>query len=301
MSENYNIVKTQLQEYSFEFLKNSDGLQNMFDKLNDKRPNMIINAQKPNLLAAAIVYVYLRRNRLNGMGGITAKEVGKYFGIKASAISSKASDVEFWLYGIDNDMDDEIYEFIDKDRFVVNEMYWEFIESEDADNIEKSIKRLKAIIKKDPNYFDPYITLHDYYLYANRSKDAYEILYQGYIRAMKLIVKNNKFPDRLLWGFIENRHIIRILFNFATTLWLSNKKSALSILLKLLRSNPEDNIGARYSIVGILEGFKSQEHLEECFVFKDGEYIDWQKQEEWFSKNAPKYKDVLGWWFDLEE
>jgi hypothetical protein len=46
-------------------------------------------------------------------------------------------------------------------------MYWEFIESEDAEHIEKSIKILKGIIKKDPDYFDPYITLHEYYI-ANK-------------------------------------------------------------------------------------------------------------------------------------
>ena len=301
MNENYNTIKTQLQKYSLEFLENSAEPLNMLEELNLKQPNTIINAQKPNLLVGAIVFVYLRRNNLNGKGGISAKMVGEYFNVKASAISSKAFDVEFWLYGMKNTLDDDIYEFIDKDRFDVNEMYWDFLESEDADNTKKAIKRLKAIIKKDPNYFDPYIALHDYYLDDNRLKDASEIIYKGYTRAMKLILKNDRFPDELLWGFMENRHIIRILFNYATILWLSDKKSALFIFKRLLRSNPDDNIGARYSIIGILEGFKSQDELEKQFLSKDGEYIDWEKQEEWFLSSAKKHKDVIGWWFDLQE
>jgi hypothetical protein len=115
---------------------------------------------------------------------------------------------------------------------------------------------------------------------------------KGYQNAIELIEKNGKFPDILRWGFIENRHIIRVIFNFATLLWLADKKDdALEILLKLYKSNPDDNVGARYSILAILEGFESQEHLEEEFDSGDG-YVDWQKQEEWFVKNHKKYKQL---------
>ena len=128
MQNNYNTIKIQLRKYSFEFLKVSNEPLDMLERLKDEHPQMIEEAQKLHLLAAAIVYVYLKRNNLNGRGGITAKAVGEYFGVKGTAISAKASDVEFWLYGMDDYFDeDEVYEFIDKDRFKVNEMYWEFI------------------------------------------------------------------------------------------------------------------------------------------------------------------------------
>ena len=302
MNKNYNTIKTQLRKYSFEFLKVSDEPLIMLERLNDEHPNMIIDAQKPNLLAAAIVYVYLKRNDLNGRGGITAKAVGEYFGVKASAISAKASDVEFRLYGMNDGSDDEVYEYIDKDRFTVNEMYWEFIESEDAEHIEKSIKILKGIIKKDPDYFDPYITLHEYYLLNNESDKAMVSLVEGYDGAMNLIMLDGEFPDELPWGFIENRHIIRMIFNYALLMWnLEAKEQAVTLMLQLLRSNPGDNIGARYYIVAILEGFKSEEEFEVHFMEKDEEYIDWQKQESWFQEKVIKHRKVLGWWFDLEE
>lgn len=301
MNKNYNTIKLQLRKYSFEFLKVSDEPLIMLDRLNDEHPQMIIDAQKPNLLAAAIVYVYLKRNDLNGRGGITAKVVGEYFGVKATAISAKASDVEFWLYGMNNGSDDEVYEYIDKDRFEVNEMYWYFIESKEAEDVEKSIIILKKIIKKDPDYFDPYITLHEYYLGKKETQKAFEILAVGFERAMELVELNGKFPDELPWGFMENRHIVRVLFSFATFLWMGeDKKVALALLLQLLKSNTRDNVGARYSIVAILEGYESIEHFEEQFEIAGG-YVDAVAINKWFDEKVEKHRDVMGWWLDQEE
>ena len=303
MQNNYNIIKIQLRKYSFEFLKVSNEPLDMLERLKDEHPQMIEEAHKPHLLAAAIVYVYLKRNNLNGRGGITAKAVGEYFGVKDTAISAKASNVEFWLYGMDDYFDeDEVYEFLDKDRFAVNEMYWEFIESEDAEHIEKSISILKNIIKKDPDYFDPYITLHEYYLENDEPNKAIVVLVEGYDRAMDLVMVDGEFPDELLWGFLENRHIVRMIFNYALLMWrLEDTERAVSLMLQLLRSNPGDNIGARYYIVAILEGFESEEALEADFMEDDKEYLDWQKQEEWFQEKVVKHRNMLGWWLDMEE
>ena len=95
MSDNYKTIEHQLRKYSFEFLKVSPEPLKMLEVLNKHNPQMIIDALKPNLLAAAIVYIYLKRNNLNGRGGITAKDLGEYFDVKASAISQKTFDVEF--------------------------------------------------------------------------------------------------------------------------------------------------------------------------------------------------------------
>ena len=302
MTTNYNTIKAQLRKYSFEFLKVSNEPLEMLDRLNDEHPQMIIDAHKPNLLAAAIVYIYLKRNKLNGRGGITAKDVGEYFGVKGTAISAKAFDVEFWLYGMGDDLDDEdSYEFIDRDRFDVNEMYWEFIENEDAEDIVKSIEILKKIIRKDSDYFDPYIALHEYYIGNNEVQKAFKILSEGYHKAMDLITLNGRFPDELPWGFMENRHIIRVIYSFATLLWMAeDRKAALAILLQLLKSNTGDNIGARYSIVAILEGYESIEHFEEQFETESG-YMDAIAVNRWFDEKVEKHRNVMGWWLNMEE
>jgi tetratricopeptide (TPR) repeat protein len=304
MQTNYKTIEHQIRKYSFEFLKVSEVPLIMLENLNEINPEMIDNAKKPNLLAAAIIFVFLRKSRLNGRGGITAKDVGKYFDVKPAAISQKAFDVESWLYADEEfalDSDSDIYEFIDKDRFKVNELYWEFTESPDSENIKKGIKTLKSIIKKDPDYFDPYITLHEYYLMDGDFKNAIKIIETGFKRAIDLIDNNGRFPDSLPWGFIENRHIIRMIFNFAMFVWANdeNKDIALKIFMELLKSNHNDNIGARYSIVAILEGFSSQEEWEEKFAGDIG--LDYMAVENWFYKAAEKHRDVIGWWLDLEE
>ncbi len=298
---NYKTVEQLIRKYSFEKLKNKQDVLELLEKLDSENPQMIINAQKLELLAAALIYSYLKTNNLNGRGGITAKDLADYFDVKAPAISSKVFDVECW---IDDDYEDiklnEIYEFIDIDRFKVNEMYWDFLESPESEDSRKSIKILKDIIKKDPNYFDPYITLHDYYIEINETKKAFEILSKGYKNAINLIVKKDRFPDELPWGFIENRHIIRVLFNFATLLWMAeHKDNALAILLQLLKSDTGDNIGARYSIIAILEGYESIEHFEEQFESENGMGLDAMAMNEWFDKKAKKHKKVIGWWLEL--
>ncbi|QSZ43200.1 hypothetical protein GJV85_13580 (plasmid) [Sulfurimonas aquatica] len=304
MSQNYKTIEHQIRKYSFEFLKVSPEPLLMFEKLNDNNPQMILDAQKPNLLAASIIYIYLKRNNLNGRGGITAKDLGQYFGVKASAISQKTFDVEFWLGGkMAYLRESKVYEFIDEDRFQVNEMYFEFLESPVQDDIKQSIKSLKSMIKKDANFFDPYITLHEYYLMDRDFKSAINIIELGFKKAIDLIDNDGRFPDVLNWGFIENRHIIRMIFNFAMFVWANDedKEIALNIFMELLKSNHNDNIGARYSIVAILEGFNSQEEYEEQFESENGMGLEYEALEKWFYESAQKHLDVIGWWLNLDE
>jgi tetratricopeptide (TPR) repeat protein len=306
MQRNYNSIKTLLRKYSFEFLKVSNEPFTMLDHLDKEYPEIIQDAQNLNLLAAAIVTVYLKDNDLSGRGKekITKKSVAEYFEVSSASLSEKYSAIHdyFWHKMAEESLREESYEYIDMDRFEVNEMYWEFIASEDAEHITNSIKILKKIIKKDPDYFDPYITLHEYYHLNNESVKAYESLGKGYQRALRLIIRDGRFPDELLWGFIENRHIIRMLFNFAIFMWMvKDKDDALDLMLQLLHADTMDNIGARYSIVAILEGLESQEDFEEKFLAKDGDYLDWEKQERWFHEKAKKHEDVLGWWLNMED
>jgi tetratricopeptide (TPR) repeat protein len=301
MNDYFNIIKKQIQLYSFEKLRVSQEPINLFEKLAKNSPQMIQNAKRPELISAAIIYLYLKAYNLNGKGGITTKDLASHFNVSPQSITSKVFDVDCALNNRFSNSNDT-YEFIDKNRFKVGEIYYDFLESPDANDYKKSEKLLKSMIKMDPDFFDPYTVLHEYYINEKKLKKAFDLMAEAYSRAIKLIAPNEKFPDILHWGYIENRHIIRLLFNYATLLWIANDKDkALEILLNILKSNPNDNIGARYSILGILENFESQDHLEEYFISDDGEYLDWEKQEEWFFKNAKKYPRIFNWWLELEE
>jgi tetratricopeptide (TPR) repeat protein len=238
------------------------------------------------------------------------KQIGEYFGVSTSSISQKVFDIEDIF---EEDIDDDIFEmdeekiaavsdmggmFVDADRFEVSEEYWDFLESGVATDARKSIEALKKIIKKDPDYYEPYISLYEYYMQLHDTKNAFEILQKGYERVMKRIAPDGIFPIELLWGYVENRHIIRLLFNVATMYWAAGKRlDALSIFLQLLRSEPQDNIGARYAAVALLEGYRSYEHFEMEFA-KDGT-LDIVLLTSWFDAKVLKHQEFLGCWLSF--
>ncbi len=100
------------------------------------------------------------------------------------------------------------------------------------------------------------------------------------------------YPKSLPWGWLENRHIIRALCNFALLQWEQDHiRLFLEIYRKLLASNMNDNIGARYSILAIRLGYGSE--YEELFL-PDSEPIfglDAKKMDTWFITNAPKFSN----------
>jgi len=312
VTEKYNEIKTQLRKYSFQYLKVSEEPVVMLEYLKEEYDDIIERVQNPNLLAAAIVFIYVKKAGLGGRGGITAKQIGEYFGVSASSISQKVFDLE---YIFDEDIDDDIFDideeemgdvwdvggmFVDADRFEIAEQYWDFLESEVADDPQKSITALKKIIKKDPDYYDPYISLYEYYMDLHDTKNAVDILEKGYERVMKRLAPHGIFPEELSWDYMENRHIIRLLFNVATLYWAIGKTlNALSIFLQLLRSNPQDNIGARYAAVALLEGYQTYEHFEMEFA-KDGT-MDIVFLMTWFDAKVLKHQEFMGCWLAFSD
>jgi len=304
MNQNYTIIKNQIKKFCFEKLKNNQEPLERFEKLVNSNTTMIENAVKPELISGAIIYSYLREYKLNGRGGITTKELAEYFKVKPQAITSKVFDVDCIVNRSAIFPEDEIeYEFIDIDRYEINEEYFDFLESSDADDFKKSEKILLSFIKKDPYFFDPYNVLHEYYLEQDQISKAFNIMAKGYEKAMEMILDNNgNFPTSMSWLYIENRHIIRLLYDFACMMWTNgDTENALTILRPLLKSNPTDNIGARYVIAAILDKIPSFYHFSEMFDDGTG-YLNWEDQEQWFIKVATKHKKEFGWWFkEVEE
>ena len=298
---NHELIKKQIKRFCFEKLKNNQAPLERFEKLVNSSSNMIENAVKPEIISGAIIFSYLREHKLNGRDGITTKHLADYFGVKPQAITSKVFDVDCIVNRnaiFSSDLK-EPYEFIDKDRFEVSEEYYEFLESPEANDYKESEKILLKLINQDPDFFDTYTVLHEYYLNYGKGAKAYNLMQKGYDRAINLVLnKNGRFPTSLSWRYVENRHILRIMFNFAALLWLnSDTKNALVIFNRLLKLNPDDNIGARYMIVAILDGVKSLYEFEKMFDDGSG-YSNWEAQEKWFWETASKYKSDVGWWLN---
>ena len=185
--------------------------------------------------------------------------------------------------------------FVDKYR-PVEVTYYEMMDSSDFASSRDMEREVRKIIKKDPDYLDPYLLLYEVYQEEGKFNTAEEILNQAYNRAIELITdENGNWPEYLVWGFTENRHIIRALFNKAVSLWHNDETDkALDLLRQLLKTNPPDNVGARDYILAIRMNMSFEEYEDR---FNKGGYYDSESMD-WFKKNAPNFPDEFGWWFE---
>lgn len=189
--------------------------------------------------------------------------------------------------------------FVDKNHDIMNE-YYDFMDSGE-ESTSKVEQKMREFIKKDPLFLDPYIMIYNIYLEANEVEQADSILNEAYEAAIKTITdKKGEWPDELEWGFLENRHIIRTLLNKAISHWHKEENDkALSLLRKLLKSNPHDNIGARNFILAILLDMKYGD-FENKMMSKNGYGYDGKKLME-FEEKMKDFPEEFDWWFKVME
>jgi len=177
-------------------------------------------------------------------------------------------------------------EYVDEDRSVMME-YYEILDSGLSET--KLLSKMQDLISQDPYFFDPYTIVYEIYLDQGKAQEANNILDAGYKLALKLILdKAGNFPDSLEWGWLENRHIIRVILNKGIRLWqLGDTTESLDIFRKLFKSNPHDNAGVRYYILAILEGLSLDAYESQ---YENGDYLS-SGVFEWFEKGREKYPD----------
>lgn len=186
-------------------------------------------------------------------------------------------------------------EFVDeREHGEVMDAYYGITESYTGENTEEVKLKLKKLIEKDPYFLDPYLLLMEILNEEENFEQGEEVLNLAYQKAMELILdKDRNWPDILEWGWLENRHIIRTIVNKALFLWAQGEnEKALELLRKLLKTNPNDNVGARDYILAIRMGL-SFDDFEDRFDrggFYDSELSDW------FQENYKKFPDEFDWW-----
>lgn len=184
-------------------------------------------------------------------------------------------------------------EYKDRDHDVMDD-YYELCETATDQDIKTVKKKLHEILGKDPDFLDPYLFLRDIYQYEGNEKEADQLLDDAFSKAIELITdKKGNWPDILEWGWLENRHIIRTILNKALSSWIKNETDeALSLLRKLLRTNPRDNIGARDYILAIRMNMSYDAFQDR---FDKGGYYDMDMMN-WFDKNYKRFPDEFDWW-----
>jgi tetratricopeptide (TPR) repeat protein len=194
----------------------------------------------------------------------------------------------------------QIDEFIDKDHAVMED-YYEIVCSKVPDG--QMLKKMCTLIKADPDFYDPYLMVSDLLFSKGKKKEAEVILQEAYERALLTIVDaKGRWPKQMAWGFLENRHVMRAIEQQALYYWETGKvDDALEIFRQLLRVNPHDNQGARYSILAIKMSLGFDEWEKPFEVERDGKVVGLNafKVGDWFRENAPKYEDDFRWLLDL--
>jgi tetratricopeptide (TPR) repeat protein len=234
----------------------------------------------------------LSEKSLEMFGSLVQKYVKEFEENDFGNLYIKSSNVIPLLREVQEKTIDESGEFVDKNH-PIRTQYNEFIDNPPYD-IEKAIKKLKYFIQKDPYFFDSYLALHELYYENGMRKKAAEILNEGYQKALGYLkdIEGN-LPKKLRWGFIENRHIIRILVNQSMALWEKKKtEEALELFRTILKLNPQDNVGARYYILAIRMNTPFGEFQNR---FDKGGYYD-ASINEWFSANSNSFPDEFKWW-----
>ncbi len=159
------------------------------------------------------------------------------------------------------------------------------------------VQALGRLIEQDPDFYDPYLMLRDIVVNQGQAEEGEALLNVAYERALARITDaNGNWPPALEWGWLENRHLIRTLLNKALAEWTAGRtEAALDLLRKLLRSNPNDNIGAREYILAIRLGM-TFEGFETMFLSPTGFGYDAMKMTDWFDANSGRFPEEFDWW-----
>lgn len=197
---------------------------------------------------------------------------------------------------------EQIQEFIDSDRKVASK-YYEILDSNLSSK--KMLEKMYQLIEKDKDFYDPYLVVSEILFAEGKVKEGAKILKDAYGRAMDRITDvHGNWPKEMLWGFLENRHLMRTIASYAYFCWETGKTDmALDIFRRLFRTNPNDNQGARNSILALRLGLGPQEWQKPFAMVRDGRILglDAFKLTEWFEKNSKKFPEEFQWFCDRDD
>ena len=156
-------------------------------------------------------------------------------------------------------------------------------------------RALRTLIAEDPDYYDPYLMLRDLLRRTNRADEGVALLDTAHDRALARVTDaDGNWPRALDWGWLENRHVIRVFLNQAIARWeAGDTETARDLFRNLLRSCPNDNVGARDYLLALRLGMTFAAFERK---FKTGPGYDALKMLDWFEENSPRFPDEFDGW-----
>jgi len=179
-----------------------------------------------------------------------------------------------------------------------HEIYY-YIQEADREELVEIQEVMLSYINAAPNFLDSYLIMIEVCNKLGEIRRAERHLEKGYKKALELILdEKGNWPDIMEWAWLENRHIIRLLKKQAEHFWddgmedTLKHQEAIKIYENLIKTNPRDNVGARYPYLAMLEGMDLYE-LEKL-------YENEKKLDTWF-ENKGRKREELKWWFTWVE
>jgi tetratricopeptide (TPR) repeat protein len=151
--------------------------------------------------------------------------------------------------------------------------------------VKKAEKMLFEAVEADEHYVQTYIGLAQIYGVSGNRKKAREAIIKAYDKTIK---KFPKWPEKLEWGFLENRAYLRAIQHRADLFWDDGESDkAVKLFRLLLRLNPNDNQGVRYEISALYVGI-SGDKLNEMFDEGNSKQ-NWNKLEKLVKEENSKH------------
>ena len=174
-----------------------------------------------------------------------------------------------------------------------NDLYYDAMDAIEIGDFESAEKFLNQAKEIDPEYIQTYVGFT--HLYGNMG-DKNKALENANLAFEKTVKIFPKWPKEMLWGDMDNRAYMRAI-QYKADLCADNneKEKAIELYKLLLKFNPNDNQGVRYSLAGLYSGIIGEKMGK---MFDEGTAKqNWNKLEKMVSEQNKKYK----FWKELKD
>lgn len=141
----------------------------------------------------------------------------------------------------------------------INDLYYDAMELLDGgkSDAKKAEKLLSKALEIDEHNVQTHIGFTHVYGRLKNKKKAHEHIQKAYDQTIK---KFPKWPPYMLWGDMDNRAYMRAV-QYRADLYADDgeKENAITLYRLLLKLNPNDNQGVRYTISGVYAGVSGEE------------------------------------------
>lgn len=139
-------------------------------------------------------------------------------------------------------------------RKTKDDYYFDAMDALNAGDADYAIRLLKKAMEIDECYLAGFVGLSSAYLQKDDSAKHRRFVDEGFAEVKKLYPE---WPDRMIWGEIENRPAMRLICYKATVEHdAGNLGEAEGLYRLLLKFNPGDNQGVRYLLAAMFAGYK---------------------------------------------